>query len=255
MQSSIVLLVDVEALLEERKVENNAYLIDDTQRFRFHNQEAQPRTTYVRGALAPDSSQASSEIMNWAGFGIAAAPRTIPKAIFQRQYGSAARSSPNSPPLSTTVAGSAERHWHPFLAFPRTVGAERKEGDMTVADTSPVIIDITGPAVDNYVIYPAQYGSPDFHTDGWYWSATVDVHKIGVHVYFIDFLVYRPIKEGNDAVVWTPERYALEAKIDISFGVVRNGFTGYGPGVLPLIPEVVATPTVGEEGVEVYGHN
>ncbi|MFC7647213.1 hypothetical protein ACFQX6_46840 [Streptosporangium lutulentum] len=39
---------------------------------------------------------------------------------------------------------------------------------------APVITDITGPAVTEKIMYPAQYGSPDMIYDGWYWAATVD---------------------------------------------------------------------------------
>lgn len=105
---------------------------------------------------------------------------------------------------------------------------------------SPVLSDITGPAVDDGVIYPAQYGSPDPLTEGWYWSATVDTRKAGIHRVDLHLDIYRPIVRDR-CLDFIPERYTLPTWLDVRAVPAVNGFTGGPLGYLPL-PQVPAGP-------------
>jgi hypothetical protein len=266
LQTSVVMMVDVEAVLAQQTVEDNVYLVDNIGSLGLLNKSAQNVTTNIAGALNYDGSQATEGVMNWIGYGIAAAPPTLPKSVvqldqatarFQRLLADVKSSNgradvaklvarhedPANLPPAAHVIESKDGRIHPMpFTFPRlaakvaTGEAATAENDVTPSDLSPVITGIAGPAVDNGVLYPAQYGSPDFYTEGWYWSATVDLQKAGLHEYHINFVVYRPTPKRAGTVVWKPEPYVLKANVNVYSGYVTNGFTGYGPGVLPLIP-------------------
>ncbi|MFO1539386.1 MAG: hypothetical protein ACKOTZ_02920 [Chloroflexota bacterium] len=109
----------------------------------------------------------------------------------------------------------------------------------------PVLADITGPAVDDGVIFPAQYGSPDPLTEGWYWSATVDTRHVGTHEVRLSLDIYRPTVRGN-LLDFIPERYVLPTWLDVRAVPAVNGFTGGPLGYLPL-------PWPGEAAATVTG--
>lgn len=79
----------------------------------------------------------------------------------------------------------------------------------------PVIVKIEGEAVEKHVMIPDQFMSPDFTTDGRYWSATVDSNTEGRYAYtlhfdiggkFMDFTSYIDVKRGFSNV---PRSYRL----------------------------------------------
>lgn len=107
---------------------------------------------------------------------------------------------------------------------------------------SPVLSDITGPAVDDGVVYPAQYGSPDLLTEGWYWSATVDTRQTGIHRLDLHLDIYRPIIRDR-CLDFVPERYVLPTWLDVRAVPAVNGFTGGPIGYLPLPYVPVGTPS------------
>jgi hypothetical protein len=97
---------------------------------------------------------------------------------------------------------------------------------------APVIVDITGEAVDQKIIYPAEYGSPDLVTDGWYWSASVDVSRPGTYAYTMEIHLHELI--WSDGWVWEPVPMCFDSRIRITNEPKRNGFTGAGAGMLPI---------------------
>lgn len=97
---------------------------------------------------------------------------------------------------------------------------------------APVITDITGPAVTEKIMYPAQYGSPDMIYDGWYWAATVDTSRPGVYPYTVHVQLHELV-EQNDELVWESVDLTCESSLKIINDPKRNGFTGAGVGVLP----------------------
>lgn len=262
MQNGIIVLVDVEALLDERRVENNVYLLDNTRKLGSLGEGTSELTTNITGSLNPDGSLAAEAVMNWLAAGISSAPQSVLRATAHRDRDTARfrsllsdlkSASPdeiakviarhedlaNRPVGATFELKSGRQHQVP-IAVPRPVGAAQDESPVSAADLSPLISNITGPAVENSVLYSAQYGSPDALTEGWYWSATVDTHKTGLHTYQIHLVVHRPIRRKGAPVVWKPETYVVEARINVTSGIIANGFTGCGPGVLPLVPAPAA---------------
>ncbi len=104
---------------------------------------------------------------------------------------------------------------------------------LTGAYLVPILADITGPAVDDGVIYPAQYGSPDALTEGWYWSATVDTAKPGIHEVILHVDIFRPaVRDG--VLTFRPVRFQIPTWLDVRAVPAVNGFTGAGLGYLPL---------------------
>jgi hypothetical protein len=237
MLSSISLLVDVEAVLAQGRLADNAYLVDNTKFLA--SGKPMPDTTYVYGALNADGSQASQEIMNWFGFGIAAPPPNLSKALFT-----------HAPPSSLAKPGDIKRPAQPshrtafevagkiqFVPIVKPSLGEGRDSDNEIgaADLSPRIVNISGPAVDQSVIYPAEYGGPDYNAQYAYWAATVDVSKTGTYDYFIHSLIFRP-KQASGQKVFAGERYIYKAQVCVQSGVLVNGFTYGTPSVLPLAP-------------------
>lgn len=99
---------------------------------------------------------------------------------------------------------------------------------------TPQIYNITGEAVEKGVIYPAQYGSPAPVKGGWYWCAAVNTYMTGVYAYTMHITLYKPELQG-DKVAWQPVNFTYDAKIKVSSGAMRNGFTGSSLGTLPVM--------------------
>ena len=121
-----------------------------------------------------------------------------------------------------------------------------------ISQPIPMITNISGEAVDKGIIYPAQYGSPDYIYDGWYWSATVATHLPGTWSYILHITIYemsfqstgkydsRGQKEKSPRIIWTPHEFRLEAKLVVKQQPVTNGFTGAGDGWLPVVHTLLA---------------
>ncbi|MEM6719427.1 MAG: hypothetical protein AAF611_08945 [Bacteroidota bacterium] len=97
----------------------------------------------------------------------------------------------------------------------------------------PVITNITGEAVDLGIIYPAEYGSPNFITRGWYWCATVNTAKAGKYRYTMHITLFDLVIK-DDQISWKPVQLTLDSHILISKDAMRNGFTGAGDSYLPI---------------------
>ena len=115
---------------------------------------------------------------------------------------------------------------------------------LTGAFISPALADVTGPAVDDGVIFPAQYGSPDVLTEGWYWSATVDTRRTGVHRIDLHLDIFRPAVRDR-VLDFVPERYVLPTWLDVRAVPAVNGFTGGPLGFLPLPASTEPAPAAG----------
>lgn len=97
----------------------------------------------------------------------------------------------------------------------------------------PIVTNITGEAVDLGIIYPAQYGSPNFITEGWYWCATVNTAKAGKYRYTAHITLFDLVTK-DDKISWKPVQMTLDSHILISRDPMRNGFTGAGDSYLPI---------------------
>ncbi|MCP1758821.1 MULTISPECIES: hypothetical protein [Bradyrhizobium] len=255
MQISIVTVIDIETALAEGCLDGNAYVIDNTGPFA---QSPHARVTNVPGVYDADGSQAMEAVLNWITVGVAQLPPTLPRSYPHRfNIANTARRllSPSvrtqehiskiqeniskmltdpPKPLQVRDRGAVRTYDAPVL---NAAGKVLKPDDtITAASVPPVVVRIRGAAVENGVLYPALYGSPDPLTDGWYWSATVDTAKVGRHDYTMEVALYRPVQE-NSKMLWEPRLFTLSCSIQVSNVPSVNGFTsGFVPGLLPIPP-------------------
>lgn len=125
-----------------------------------------------------------------------------------------------------------------LMAFAADGEAQDMDGassDMSyISYLTPQITNITGEAVDKGVIYPAQYGTPAPIKGGWYWCASVNTYMTGVYSYTMHITLYQPERQGYE-IIWKPVYFTQEAKIKVTSGTMRNGFTNGGLGLLPVL--------------------
>jgi hypothetical protein len=124
-------------------------------------------------------------------------------------------------------------------------------GDSAAAHnpSAPIITDIVGEAVDKNIMYPAEYGSPDMVTDGWYWSASVDTSRPGTYSYTMHIQLHELIPQDGE-LIWEPVNLTCDSRIRIITEPRRNGFTGAGIGMLPIAPPIappITSPMVSQE--------
>ncbi|WP_444667269.1 hypothetical protein [Cereibacter changlensis] len=255
MQNSIVLLVDVEAALADSDLADNVYLVDNTRALGSRDEGRATMVSCVAGVHNPDGSPAAEAVLNWIAYGISALPPTLPRSFNLRSHHVAHDHALLEKLAATTHprdvaallaahheehgAFGAQRSAMPYLPVdPRSATGEFVSPDAVdyAAHLNPEIVAIRGEAVEKGVIFPALYGSPDFYTEGWYWSASVDTNKVGLHDYILDLRLLRPTRSGG-AVTWAPEIHPFKVQIEVSASTMVNGFTGGPlPGVLPLAP-------------------
>jgi hypothetical protein len=111
----------------------------------------------------------------------------------------------------------------------------------TASYPAPVITNVTGQAVDEKIIYPAEYGSPDMVSDGWYWSATVDSSRPGSYAYTLHIQLHE-LAYRNDEYVWEPVDLTCESSLTVTTEPMRNAFTGQGVSLLPIPPVPAPVP-------------
>lgn len=264
-QYAIVVMVDVEGALAQRSLTDNVYLIDNARNSGSEGEGTSGLITQVNGVYGPSGAQTVGQVLNWVAYNIADYPPTLPQAFFvpsPRQQIERAIHTLQSANNAAAVAGFAaelkakasrgqelDARYGPSLAqrllFMQTPQPGMSKQAPELTNIPPVVYRISGPAVEQQVIFPAQYGSPDLVSDGWYWSASVNTSKIGVHAYNIHLILHRPVGEG-DNIVWTPEEFVFESKLRIAANAQINGFTGAGLWQLPL-PGVRAQGCVSEE--------
>ena len=261
MQNSIVVLIDVEAALAESRLENNFYLIDNTRALGSKGEGSAEIVSSVVGVHNADGSPAAEAVLNWIGYGISALPPTLPRSHNLRNHHGKHDNALISKLGATTShediaallsdhhdehgAWGSRRSTMPYLPVdPRAASGEFVSPDAVeyAAHVNPSIIGVRGEAVENEVIFPGLYGSPDFYTEGWYWSATVDTNKVGLHSYILDVQILRPVREDG-SVIWQPEVYSLTAHIEVTRTILVNGFSGLSEaGFLPLVSPLANAP-------------
>lgn len=271
MQISIVVVIDTETALNEGTLENNAFMVHNTDNLINADDSATGFTQRVVGTHHLDGLQATESVLNWLVIGVAGLPTTLPKVYYHR-FSPAQRAVRLAEKLrsfrsATTVSklfGEDDtirvlpemQRRGPDGKLHRVEGAvlDSRGEPITKFDRyaagflQPQIIDVYGPAVDAGVIFPALYGSPDMYTMGWYWSAAVDTAKVGRHQYTMDVVLHDPVTEG-ERTIWVPHTFALPGWIDVTSDLLVNGFTGtVGPVVLPMGGEGAA-PAAAEEDV------
>ena len=259
MQNSLVLMIDSKGALADNRLDGNIYLVDNTGPFRLGEETS--LTSTLKGVHSPSGSMVLEQVLNWVSYDIAGLPPTVPRSFFRQDYEKAQlrhlvtqmrqakkpeemtqlvdrQAQPDT--FRTTIAPQDDESQGYTLDIPPLgpTGALLTSAEAIMASSyiPPLITAISGPAVEEGVIFPAQYGSPDLVDEGWYWSASVDTSKVGQHSYHLHILIYRPVQRDDGQVVWQPVPFVAEAHLNISTAPQTNGFTGCAPGVLPLVP-------------------
>lgn len=259
MQISIVTVIDVEAALIEGTLDNNAYVVDNTQNFAAPGGKADPLSTQVIGVHKADGSQVAEAVLNWITIGVSGVPNTLPRAFHHRHRAAESNArlltavkAARTPNAIAKVLGDHENgHRSTSLHVQNRDGGVRtlhgtvmnSHGDAVdkfdlaaAGNLPPVVANIYGPAVDQGVMYPALYGSPDVYTEGWYWSASVDTSKVGQHVYLMDVVLHEPV-EQKGRILWVPRTFTQTSSITVTKALNVNGFTGcVAPALLPMAP-------------------
>jgi len=259
-QLAIIVLIDVAAALKARTLKDNTYLFDNMKLQGSENEGTGDLVTAINGSYWFDGSQAEEQVMNWLPYALGAIPPTVPRSFYSDrtrdsdQEALAALTKIAATPGTNIVAeldrikqrlgtrasvksvhrAGHVRPGHKILDLRgEIVPSDSRDDIPELSNAAPVITGITGEAVDKQIIYPAQYGSPDLVTDGWYWSASVDTSRPGIYVYTMEIHLREPVwKHGG--WLWEPVRMTFTSKIKVTSLPKRNGFTQADVGLLPL---------------------
>ncbi|MBW8481381.1 hypothetical protein [Actinomadura parmotrematis] len=262
-QLAIIVLVDIGGALRDRTLDDNVYVFDN---MRFQGSTGEGTgdlVTAVNGSYWSDGSQGTEQVLNWLPYALGGIPPTVPRgyaAERSRQIDQQALDDLRAlaDGADDEAAGGVNRIRRDIGTRVRsTRGARgltsRKVLDVTGRPVSgadaaaahnyatPIITDITGEAVDEKIIYPAEYGSPDMVTDGWYWSATIDTARPGTYAYTMHVQLHELV-ERDAGLRWEAVDLTCEARLRVVTEPKRNAFTGGGLGLLPVYPAPPAAP-------------
>ncbi|MFI5801499.1 hypothetical protein [Streptomyces sp. NPDC051561] len=256
-QLAIIVLVDVGSALESKSLQDHTYLFDNMKLHGSDGQGTNGLVTAINGSYWSDGSQASEQVLNWLPYSLGSIPPTVPRGY---EADRARQSDEDALEQLDRLAGSgpagSEESAAELARIRRTAGTRikttrRTKGrlsgqkvlDVTgkvVSDDAgahsypaPVITDIYGEAVDEKIMYPAEYGSPDLVTDGWYWSATVDSSRPGTYAYTMRIQLHKLVQQAGETL-WEPVNLTVDSALRITTEPKRNAFTKAGLGVLPI---------------------
>ncbi|WP_306336831.1 hypothetical protein [Streptomyces sp. KL118A] len=259
-QLAIIVLVDVGNALASSTLEGNTYLFDNMKLHGSDNQGTGELVTAINGSYWRDGSQASEQVLNWLPYSLGSIPPTVPRGYEverARQTDEDALAELTELAAKSTVPSAdaaAELNRIRRSVGTRVKTTRRTRGrmsgqkivdvmgqvvteDATAAASypAPVITDIYGEAVDSKIMYPAEYGSPDMVTDGWYWSATVDTSRPGTYSYMMRIQLHK-LAQTNGELRWDPVNLTCASSLKITSEPRRNAFTKAGIGQLPIPP-------------------
>jgi hypothetical protein len=263
-QAAIIVLVDVGPALAARTLENNVYLFDNLKNQGSEGLGTGNLVTAIRGSCWNDGSQASEQVLNWAPYALGSIPSTVPRNyLLHRSHQSDQQALAEVRSLASQSSGTLKdvkqklgtiadgigtrarvrsageartRHSHKVLDVKGNIKPPDGAGDGASDHNNgtPVITDISGEAVEQGIMYPAQYGSPDLVSGGMYWSASLDTSRPGTYAYTMEIELHELVRHGDD-LVWEPVRMRHEVGLKITYDARRNGFTGAGVGLLPVV--------------------
>lgn len=255
-QLAIIVLVDIANALKSRSLDGHVYLFDNMKFQGSTGEGTADLVTAVRGSYWSDGSQGTEQVLNWLPASLGSIPPTVPRSYHaDRARRSDQQALADLAALASRAPGDGDVAAQ-LGQIQRSVGrrvrasqgsrslASRKILDVTghvvtggtnaaVNYPAPVINDVTGQAVDEKIIYPAEYGSPDMVSDGWYWSATIDTSRPGTYAYTLHIQLHE-LAQRNGESVWEPVDFTCESHLEITTEPKRNAFTGQGLGVLPI---------------------
>jgi hypothetical protein len=257
---TIIVMIDTQAATEANSLEGNIYLIDNL-RTEGSTGEGTPNIkSKVNSLHWIDGSQSGEYLFNWLPYPIASVspmlPKTYAKTVAKRHdalnlkllqgvAGGATKDKANNLTALATSIGKNVSIRNAFGAINET-GTKLMGLDGTIITHGqndpvneithlvPQITNLTGEAIEQGVIYPAQYGTPVQIKDGWYWSASTDGSKVGTYSYTMHITLYKPVLKGKE-IIWEPMYFTHDAKIEITTAPMLNGFTKEGCAYLPII--------------------
>jgi hypothetical protein len=258
-QLAIIVLVDIANALQDRTLKGNVYLFDNMKFMGSEGEGTGDLVTAVHGSYWRDGSQGTEQVLNWLPATLGSIPPTVPRNYRAVRAQESDRQAllelealvGNAPTAGTDVVAELARIQQ--IVGTRIRGAHTSHiagshkvldvtGQVAVGDAidahaypDPVITNITGAAVDEKIIYPAEYGSPDMVSDGCYWSATIDTSRPGTYAYTMHIQLHE-LGERNGQQVWEPVDLVCGSKLRIGSDPKRNAFTKAGMGLLPIPP-------------------
>jgi len=263
-QLAIIVMIDTENALEAGTLRGNTYLVDNMRRLGSRGECSGDLVSAVVGGHWSNGGQAQEQILNWLVGSLGSVPLTLPRNYHShRVHRHDSRSLQSLGRLADAGGANAEdgdpltevrrihrefgarigtargRHRHAHCdrlmdLTGRIVPEESsRRGDPVHSHPAPVLVDLCGEAVEKKVIHPAQYGSPDQDTDGWYWSAAVDTSRPGTYSYTM-VVELQQLVRGPAGRTWRPRRMSHKARLNVTSTPMRNGFTGAGIGYLPV---------------------
>ncbi|KAF0814288.1 hypothetical protein IGB42_01189 [Andreprevotia sp. IGB-42] len=264
-QLAILIMIDTAAAIKAGNLADHIYLIDNAKWVGSTGEATANLVTAVDGTRV--RSQMDAQVLNWLPYGIGDLPHSLPQSFFlspaakktinatlvhpasdpQAPAGSAAADEAATATASVATARVAADEPSPHARGAQHIPRlEAKRMDITGAllgkskakgNTAlytypmPLVTNITGEAVDKYVIFPAQYGSPDLFSKGLYWSATVDTNKVGTYAYTLHITLFNPYEKDGE-VAWEPVALTFDSYINVTNEATRNGFLKV-PQMLP----------------------
>lgn len=227
-QLGIVIIIDQEQAARERTLAGCTYLFDNAGPFGSIGQGTDHLVSAINGTYWSDGSQATQPILNYLVTGISSLPITLPRSFRQIRalHTVAALGVGAAPAMASALGAEKPVRLDHFGAF---VAPDAEVDPFAEPHPAPIITGISGEAVEQGIIFPAQYGSPDLVSGGWYWSATVATSRPRVWPYMLHIDVHRAA--GSD---WEPVPLTLHALLNVTSKPLRNGFTGGGTGLLPI---------------------
>lgn len=259
-QLAIIVLVDVGGAVDSGSLDGNVYLLDNMKPCGSEGEGTGGLVSAVNGTYWSDGSQGTEQVLNWLIYSLGSIPPTVPRgyladrahqtdlealsALAQAAGGAASGSGPgagadlsqahkNVGTRPKTTSGGHHLSGHKILDVTGNVIAAGE--DLSAHNyPAPVITDVTGEAVDEKIIYPAQYGSPDMVSDGWYWSATVDTSRPGTYTYTLHIQVHKLVVEDGEPA-WKQLNLTCDARLRVTTAPKVNAFTGAGLGLLPVV--------------------
>jgi hypothetical protein len=252
-QQGIIVLVDIENALRSRSLDGNAYWFDNMKFLGSTGVGTENLVTIIPGTHFFDGSQATEQVLNWLPAALGAIPPTVPRNFMADreraddrrtldQLAGLGAQPPGGGQLEQLQQRVGQRPRRPRGGRGLTagkvvdvIGQTAVGADATTAYNypAPVITDITGPAVTEKIMYPAQYGSPDMVYDGWYWAATVDTARPGTYAYTMHIQLHELVEREGE-LVWESVDLTADSALKITNEPKRNGFTGAGLGPLPV---------------------
>lgn len=256
-QLAIIALIDIAGAVEANDLRGHLWLVDNGG---WDGSTGEGTSNLVTALDVTDAADVGAPVLNWLPMGIGTIPITVPQTLFLYEDDRRALSQPPLPakhsqrfpvrirnilgdevnikqpehlprstvPTDPAMLFSGQGILDPGTARFRRTGKSRvmQEGDQDVVYyPDPAIQRIGGEAVEQRVIFPAQYGSPELFSDGLYWSASVNPATLGVFRYTLWITLYYSRRDGEGRVTDHSVTLPHDAWISISTGALRSGFS------------------------------